>query len=76
MNNDENDYFQYELELDTTSSMLPNITLPTGYQFYDPKSVEPQLPEAVNPLIKCECGAEVAKVPYHSPWCPKYNKDL
>lgn len=76
MSNDENDYYQYDLELDTTNSYMPNITLPTGYEFFDPKTLDSRPKEMLNPIVKCECGAEVAKVPYHSPWCPKYNKDL
>ena len=25
--------------------------------------------------LKCECGSEKAKVPGHSTWCPKYNRE-
>lgn len=25
-------------------------------------------------LKKCECGAEKARIPGHSKWCPKYEK--
>jgi len=28
----------------------------------------------VNTDKKCECGADKCKAPFHSDWCPKYNK--
>ena len=59
---------------------LPDGTqqeLPLGAQPTDPAQIEWVMiddEEDLKPQVICECGSEVAKLPFHSIWCPKYEE--
>lgn len=53
---------------DSSKELTPNVLGEDMYPyFYEEDTTELELPN----IKKCECGSEVANVPYHSDWCPK-----